>query len=123
VSGTRLRSNNPLHKGRRGQPLTAQGREKPKTVLYLASDDVSFITGIELFIDGGSTFNHVHNWYCRFILSPCLRRLPLFPRLQAGMDGRKNGVRQFICRRFSLPAPLQRGARDRPTNHGGFQLR
>ena len=59
----------------------------------------------------------------KIILSPCLRRRPLFPRLQGGMDGRKNGVRQFIRRRFSLPAPLQRGARDRPTNHGGFQLR
>jgi NAD(P)-dependent dehydrogenase (short-subunit alcohol dehydrogenase family) len=49
-----LWGNNPLHKGRRGQPLTAHGREKPKTVLFLASDDASFITGIELFVDGGS---------------------------------------------------------------------
>jgi len=46
-----------------------------------------------------------------------------FPCLQGGMDGRKDGVGQFIRRHFSLPAPMQRRARDRPTHHGRFQLR
>jgi len=34
--------------GRRGTP-----DEVAKAVLFLASDDSSFITGIELFVDGG----------------------------------------------------------------------
>jgi NAD(P)-dependent dehydrogenase (short-subunit alcohol dehydrogenase family) len=34
--------------GRMGKP-----EEVAKAVLYLASDDSSFVTGIELFVDGG----------------------------------------------------------------------
>ena len=34
--------------GRMGKP-----EEVGKAVLYLASDDSSFVTGIELFVDGG----------------------------------------------------------------------
>jgi hypothetical protein len=29
------------------------GRHSAKAVLYLATDDSSFVTGIELFVDGG----------------------------------------------------------------------
>jgi NAD(P)-dependent dehydrogenase (short-subunit alcohol dehydrogenase family) len=35
-------------KGRMGEP-----DEVAKAALYLASDDSSFVTGIELFVDGG----------------------------------------------------------------------
>jgi len=34
--------------GRRGRPMKLQ-----KVALFLASDDSSFVTGIELFVDGG----------------------------------------------------------------------
>ena len=39
----------PIPMGRRGTP-----DEVAKAVLFFASDDSSFITGIELFVDGGS---------------------------------------------------------------------
>jgi NAD(P)-dependent dehydrogenase (short-subunit alcohol dehydrogenase family) len=36
-------------------PMKRMGRpeEAAKTVLFLASDDASFITGIDVFVDGG----------------------------------------------------------------------